>query len=72
MEKNLQPNIEHTINTSVRAEVVAAANAHITAKNLSEQGVGVENLRTEDTMSRLVRLAETRDGLAAIIAMQQG
>lgn len=71
MAETLQQGIEHTINPDIRAEVVAATNAHITAKGLSERGIEVESLRNADTISRLIRLAETREGLAAIIAMQE-
>jgi len=71
MAIEMQPGIELQINPTMRAEVVAAANAHITAKNLaeSEATVDIAALREHDTMARLVNLAATREGLAAIIAI---
>ncbi len=65
MSIEMQPGMEHNI----RQEVILAGNSLVTAKELSDKNVSLENMRTADAMERLLRLGQTREGLAAIVEM---
>ncbi|MBI5044462.1 MAG: hypothetical protein HZC02_00910 [Candidatus Levybacteria bacterium] len=65
----MQPGIEHTINIDTRREVVLASNSLVTAKEIEMRNTALEHMRSSDAMERLLRIGQTREGLAAIVAM---
>lgn len=65
MAETLQPGVEHTIIRDVRAEMAVAGNAHVVAKGLSH----IDELKAQETMNRMLGLAQTREGLAALIEL---
>lgn len=65
MSIEMQPGIEH----SIRQEVILAGNSLVIAKELQARNISLEQMRAADAMDRLLRLGQTREGLAAIVEM---
>lgn len=65
MAESLQPGIEHITKNDIRAEMAVASNAHVVAKDIAH----IDELRAHETMDRMLGLAQTREGLAALIEL---
>lgn len=51
----------------IQMEVAAAMSHHVTAKSIA----GIDEMKQVDTMQRLLNLATTREGLAALISLKK-
>ncbi len=65
MAEILQPGREHVVTRDIRSEMAVAGNAHVLAKDIAH----IDELRTQETMTRMLGLAKTREGLAALIEL---
>ncbi len=65
-EQNMIPNEEITIHRETRMQLGAALNQHAIAKD----SLSLDLMRQEKTMDKVLALAKTREGLAALLEMQ--
>ena len=67
-EHEMRPGQDIVIQPETRIRMGAALNAHAVSKDLAM--ANIDHMRQEETMQRILGLASTREGLAALIETQ--
>jgi hypothetical protein len=66
MPKELTPGVEHNVSQLAKNEMAIAMNHHVVAKSIDQAIPDIDHMRHADTMQRMLDLAKTREGLAAL------
>ncbi len=61
----LKPGVEITPSQKIKNEIAVAGNAYIVAKDTMH----IDSLKAHETMDRMLKVAQTREGLAALIEL---